>query len=126
MSETETTEMINLLDNFEQEISNTFNLRIKELEERIEDLKDYNKFLEEINDKLENQNKNFTKRNKELEDKNHIFESTTRCYKQLEIVVTNLVNENEELRKTLKNTLKNNKNKTINKITIEVAEDDEE
>ena len=46
MSETDTTEMNNLLDNFEEEISNTFNLRIKELEDKIKDLE---------NEKLKNE-----------------------------------------------------------------------
>jgi hypothetical protein len=45
MSDTETSEMNDLLDKFEQEISNKFNLRIKELEDKIKNLENENKEL---------------------------------------------------------------------------------
>ena len=81
MSNIESTEMNDLLDNFVENIKIKFNSKIKELENKIIDLKDKNKILENTNTDFIKiigyyQNKNVEKTNKELDTENKIFVKT--------------------------------------------------
>jgi hypothetical protein len=68
MSDTESTEMNDLLDKFEQEISNKFNLRIKELEDKNKILDKTNDFLVKSHYDLIDKIKNLKNENKSLQN----------------------------------------------------------
>ena len=81
MSNIESTEMNDLLDHFVENIKIKFNSKIKELENKIIELKDKNKILENTNTDFIKiigyyQNKNVEKTNKELDTENKIFVKT--------------------------------------------------
>jgi chromosome segregation ATPase len=105
MSDTESTEMNDLLDKFEQEISNKFNLRIKELEDKIQNLENKNEELEEQIKDLEDENVEFQEQIKDLKDENVEFQEQ----------IKDLKDKNVEFQEQIKD-LK--LDRWINKITI--------
>jgi TolA-binding protein len=95
MSDTETTEMNDLLDKFEQEISNKFNLRIKELEDKIQNLENKNEELEEQIKDLEDENVEFQEQIKDLEDENVKFQKQIKDLKLDRWINKNTILEND-------------------------------